>query len=120
MRLKYRREVRKKRVTLEVEAVSFTKEELDALERLGGPEIKMEGLYGNNHGISVDRRMGPNFKLKIRLDGSDGIEDAVEATSEFLEDLELEVEKKMGELIDKDYNIKDEVENEEGYIDINI
>lgn len=87
MKLKVLKSINKRMITLEIETTSFTPEENKMLDILGEPIVKMEKMYGDNLGVSIEKRIRTGFKIKVRFDGTEDIVAADAASDKFLEDL---------------------------------
>ena len=86
MQLRYNNYVRNNVVYMELETANFTHEENAALEKFGEPVIKIDKVY-SGHPVSIERKIKTGFKVRVKFDGSDNVQNAIEAANEFYDDL---------------------------------
>ena len=119
MKLKVKKTISKRIITLEIETTSFTAEENKMLDILGEPIVNFEKIYGDNLAVSLEKKIRTGFKVKVKFDGTDDIMAADKASDKFLEDLPEELAKIMEKLKDLYDNIEGKDENKAAiYIDI--
>lgn len=118
MQLKFNRVTRKNIITLELETTNFSRREDLALTKFGEPIVKIEKSYEGKFPVKIEKRIKTSFKVRVRFDGNEGIEEAIRASNTFMEELKDELEIQMRVLMDKldDYEV--EVEGTPGLIDI--
>lgn len=100
MKLNYDYCVRKRKITIELETADFTPKEMKALDMLGEPVISFQKTYPGDFTISINKKLRTEFKVRIRIDGTDNIEAANEAGQKFLTDIKELLETEMEKLMD--------------------
>lgn len=106
MKLKVKKTISKRIITLEIETTSFTVEENKMLDILGEPIVSFKKIYGENFGVEIEKKIRTGFKVKVKFDGSDDIIKADEASDKFLEELP----EMLGEMMAKLKDLYDEIE----------
>lgn len=116
MRLKYEKFIKNNIITLILETTDFDCKENQALDMFGEPEIHFEKQYSGKHNVAFCKKLRSNFKVKVKFDGSEDIEEAAEAANLFLEELEELLQETISECVDKLSEI--DFEEGTGYIQI--
>lgn len=122
MQLKYFKDLKDKVVTINLETSGFTKEELDMLDDFGEPIIVFDKVYGLtvNHHIKFERKIKSGFKLSLKFDGIIDLEDAINSSKEFMEDIQVALSDAMRELKEKAERIYSiSFDEGRGFVDIN-
>lgn len=106
MQLKYNKTIRKNIVTVDLEAVKFTKRELEAFQRFGEPTITVEKLYpieddNPTFPVKFSKRLRSSFRVRVKFDGTHDIEAALTAAESFYEDIVVIIEDALYEVTDK-------------------
>lgn len=101
MRLNYDYLVKKRKITIDLSTSDFTPKESMALNMMGEPVVAFQKTYPGGFTISLSKKIRSEFKVRIRLDGTDNVELANEAGNQFLEDIKEELHLKMEELMEK-------------------
>lgn len=87
MQLKIKKEMRKSIIYIDLETVNFCAEENKMLDQFGEPIIKLNKMYGK-YPVAIERKIRSNFKVRVKFDGEDNVQDAVEQATKFIEDME--------------------------------
>lgn len=110
MQLKYNKSVRNNVITIELETANFTPDENKALDRFGEPEVRIEKLYGGKWPVNFAKKIRNGFKVKVKFDGSEGIEAATEAANMFFDEIQEELAEEMAKVMDifngNDFEVK--------------
>jgi hypothetical protein len=106
MQLRYNKTIRKNIVTVDLEAVNFTKRELEAFQRFGEPTISVEKLYpieddNPTFPVKFSKRLRSSFRIRVKFDGTHDIEGALVAAESFYEDVVVMIEDALYEVTDK-------------------
>ena len=100
MKLKYGYEVKKRKISIELETADFTPKENTAISMLGEPVVSFQKTYPGGYTISLSKKIQSQFKTKIVIDGTSDVEKANEAGQQFLEDIAETLENTMEKLME--------------------
>lgn len=100
MKLNYNYEVKKRKITIELTTSDFTDQETRALNMLGEPLIAFQKTYPGDFTVSLSKKIRSEFKVRVRIDGTDDIVRANEAGNAFLEDIKEELRLSMENLME--------------------
>lgn len=106
MQLKFNKTIRKNIVTVDLEAVNFTKRELEAFRRFGEPIVTVDKLYPIEaddpmYQVTFSKKLRSSFRVRIKFDGTEDIDAALTAAESFYEDVVTILEDTLYELTDK-------------------
>lgn len=118
MQLRYDNSVKNRIITVELETTHFTQKEVNALEKFGEPLIAIEKVYRQSFPVKVEKRIRTGFKIKVKFDGTEDMQEAVEAANAFIEDVTELLTESMSELIDQLDELGSEFQAKKGLIDI--
>lgn len=100
MRLNHTYTVKKRKITIELSTDGFTSAETKALDMMGEPLIQFQKTYPGDITISLVKKIRSEFKVRIKIDGTNDIELANEAGNAFLEDIKEVLRNTMEELME--------------------
>lgn len=109
MKLKYSNVIRNGVVTIELETISFTCEENQALNSLGEPRVVFSKHYGTDE-VNIDKRIRTSFKIRQKFDGGGDTTQAVKNANSFYADIKEELALLMEDVIEEYRDIKAELE----------
>ena len=118
MQLKYNNSIKNRIITIELETTSFNKRETTALEKFGEPNVKLEKLYLDKFSVNVDRKIRTGFKVRIKFDGTEDLNAAAQAATQFFEEIQEVLSEKMRDLMDQLDELESGFESKQGYVDI--
>lgn len=118
MQLRYEKSIKNRVITLELETASFLSREVQALEKFGEPLVGIEKMYRSKYPVSFEKKIRTGFKVKVKFDGRDDVNEAAEAANEFFEEIQEVLTDKMAEIMDKLDELESGFEAKKGFIDI--
>lgn len=118
MQLKYNNTVKNRIITIELETTSFNKREVTALEKFSEPIVKLEKQYLNKYPVSIERKIRTGFKVRVKFDGTEDMDGAAQAASQFFEEIQEVLGEHMRNLIDQLDELESGFESKAGFLDI--
>lgn len=100
MRLDYTYSVKKRKIVIELATKDFTTAETMALDMLGEPLIEFQQTYPGDFTVSISKRLRSEFKIRVKIDGTQNIDLANEAGNQFLLDIQEVLHDKMEKLME--------------------
>lgn len=97
MKLRVKKSIAKRIITVEIETTDFTSEENKMLDAMGEPVIKVEFVH-NNEIIHVEKKIRTGFKAKVKFDGTENVALADLGVDRFIDKLEQIMELEMSSL----------------------
>lgn len=118
MQLKYDRKIQNRIITLTLESVNFTEEEIKMIDDLGDPIINMDKTYQETFKVLiVNKKLKTGFKnVMIKFDGTLDMAKAETALTEFIEDLKVIISSELEKIRDIYNSVT--IRDESGFIDI--
>ena len=116
MQLKYSKSISKKLIVIELETVNFTPRENKALDQFGEPLVIFERMYTGNFPVQISKKIRTGFKVRIKFDGTENLDGAVAAANTFMEEIEEELAKEMGKIME--LALDSEFKAESRFVDI--
>lgn len=100
MRLEYTYSVKKRKIVIELATKDFTTTETLALDMLGEPMVDFQRTYAGDFTVSISKRLRSEFKIRVKIDGTQNIDLANEAGNHFLVDIQEVLHDKMEKLME--------------------
>ena len=100
MKLKSTYNIRKRKICIELETTDFTEKESLALNMLGEPVVIFQKTYPGDFTISLSKKIRSEFKVVIRIDGTENVEAANLAAQQFMVDIKEKLVDIMEKLMD--------------------
>lgn len=100
MQLKYDYSVKRRKILIELETSDFTVKECKALDMLGEPVVEFQKTYNGRYTIAISKKLRSEFKVRVRIDGTDDIDSANDAGQQFLRDITQYLRDLMEKLMD--------------------
>lgn len=118
MQLKYSKTVKNRVILIELETTSFLPREVVALDKFGEPVIKLEKMYLDVFPVVIERKIRSGFKVRVKFDGTGGLDAATEAANLFFEEVQEMLSAAMGSLIEQLNDLESEFKTDSGFVDI--
>lgn len=83
MKLKTKKTISKRVISVEFETLGFTAEENEILDAVGEPVIEYETVF-NMEVISIEKKIRTGFKTKVKFNGESNIGSADKAADNFI------------------------------------
>jgi hypothetical protein len=100
MQLKYDKQIKNKVISIYLETINFSVDEIAAIDNLGDPIVNFNKNYDGGFVIVIAKKLRSGFKFTQKFDGTADLAKAILAAETFYDDIKEKLVLVMSELID--------------------